>query len=185
MSYLTLPEARSYKGMGPRLQRSLVLTIDPASGGSSQPGYAVTSGGILLEYGIITLPKGSLIHHRLNKLRLAVDKLVAQYGAFDVLILEKIAVAFGGQKGRGGIVTQGVVHLHWSCGVVLSAYPWPVVIQVTPQTWHAWVRKQMDEKLYKKTDANDALVLTCVTFHELTGQLPEGATISMLQQDDT
>lgn len=168
-----------------------VLTIDPASGGSSYPGYAITRNGVLEEYGIIKLPKGSLVHHRLYKLMLAIQNMWSEKGPFDILILEKIAVSFGHQKGYagtgGGLITQGIVHLHWSCGVVLASEPWPTVIQVVPQSWHAWVKKALADKgetTYVKTDANDALVMTMCTYDQILGRLPEGAELSMLTKKD-
>lgn len=172
--------------MAKKLLEGLVLTIDPASGGSSQPGYAITDRGVLLEYGVLKLPKGSLVHYRLYKLLLSLQHLEEKHGKFDILILEKIAVSFGHKKGysgtAGGLITQGIVHLHWSCGVVLAACAWPTVIQVVPQSWHAWVRQHLGDKQYEKTDANDALVMTMCVYEQITGAFPEGAELSMLTE---
>ena len=139
-------------------------------------------GGQLIEGGIIKLPKGGVIHNRLYKLQLSISELVKKHGAFDILILEKIAVAFGGGgKGKGsGIITQGVVHLHWSCGVVLSAQPWPIVINVTPQSWRAWMRSVIPDESYIKSDENDAMAMTMCVYDQLIGRVPYGCTKEML-----
>jgi len=188
-----LVEARTAPSMAALLLKGNVLTIDPSSGGSSMPGYAICREGRFVENGELRLPKGSLIHHRLHTLQKAIQALVDTHGPFDLLIHEDIALAFGakggaskgpkGSKGNphGGFVTRGTTFLQWSVGVTLSAQPWPHVVRVAPQSWWAWVRKNMPPDSYVKGDATDALCMLCVVFHDILGRLPDGTTIEMLK----
>lgn len=186
MSFQTLPEARKSPGLASVLLNGRVLAVDPASGGSSAPGYAISHEGRFVENGVLRLPQGSLINYRLNQLLCALQATVDAYGPFDMLILEDIAIAFGGpgKKARGGagIITRGIVNLHWACGTIVAAQPWPHVVKVTPQSWHAWLRQQEAHDTYKKADETDALCLLFTVFHQLVGRLPDGATMAMLSE---
>lgn len=193
MSVLTLTEARDGAGERQLMDRLLrsgkVLAIDPASGGSSQPGFAISVEGRFVQSGVIKLSKGGLITHRLHTLLCALQNLWEHHGGFDLLVLEDIAPAFGGghrgkqKAGGGGMITRGIVHLHWSCGVTMGACPWPHVLKVMPQSWHAWVRRQgIDDTIYKKSDEADATSILVTSFHSLTGNLPVGFDFQMLKE---
>lgn len=190
MSYQTLPEARKAPSLASVLLNGRVLTVDPASGGSSMPGYAVTIAGQFVENGELRIPKGSLINYRLHELHKALCAVTEAHGPFDMLIIEDIPIVFGtrgrgakGSKGNphGGAITPGIINLHWSCGVILAAQPWPHVVKVAPQSWHSWVRQVMNEADYVKSDSNDALVICLCVFHQLVGRLPDGASLDMLK----
>lgn len=191
MSVLTLTEARDGAGEKQLMDRLLrsgkVLAIDPASGGSSQPGFAISIEGKFVQSGVIKLAKGGLITHRLHTLMCALQNLWEHHGGFDLLVLEDIAPAFGGghkskqKAGGGGMITRGVVMLHWACGTVIAANPWPHVLKVMPQSWHSWHRRHgLTDETYAKSDANDATSILMCPFEVLTGSLPAGFDLDML-----
>ena len=113
--------------------RGTVLAIDPASGGTSLPGWAAYRGGQFLKGG--TLPiSGGVIQDRLRALY---DAL--QVTDPDVLVIERI---------RGGNAHE---YLHWAVGVTIAATKPLILIEMPVSTW-----KKHAGKLHKKSDAADA-----------------------------
>ena len=135
-----------------------VIAIDPSSGSAdSQPGYAVFKNGLLLRCGTLNIGKGIKLHLRLASLRADFDKLVTEFGGFDALIIENIPPFM--DKAGGGFRSSATCNLHKSIGAVFACYPFPNVLEVTPMSWQAWLRKKQLEEWYKKDDAMDALML--------------------------
>ena len=177
-----------------KLEEGLVISIDPASGGSSMPGYAVSRARVFLEAGILRLPKSENIAHRLHMLQQAlglVSKKFCPDTGFDMLIIENIAPTFGGKGFEKGRATQGVTHLHWSVGAILATQKWPTIVTVTPRTWHSWIKKTMCEgetngltfeSEYDKTDANDALTMLAVVHDRCLGKVPGRFTVELLRK---
>ncbi|MHA0110699.1 hypothetical protein ACXYUI_26560, partial [Klebsiella pneumoniae] len=93
-----------------------VFALDPASGGTSQPGFAVFHASEFQESGTIALPQGSPIQTRLAVLHALLSKITPVPA--DVFVLERI---------RGQMAHQ---HLHWACGTSLAASRTNKVIEV-------------------------------------------------------
>jgi len=136
-----------------------LLAIDPASGGSSLPGFALFKAGEFVESGVIRLPQSALIATRLQVLA---KTLREEFTIPDVLVIEDLP-PFMSNRG-GDFRTKAVVNLHYSVGVILSAIPTPRIIHCTPRSWQTWAQTHWPE--YRKTDENDAIALgRCVIFH--------------------
>jgi hypothetical protein len=178
VAFLTLTEAKDAKASMGQIIRSVnVLSVDPASGGSSMPGYAVLREGSFVESGIIKLPKGGDVPHRLHCLIRGIQHLCDKHGGFGMLVIEDVPVAFGAagtsKNGkRGGIVTRGSTYLQWSVGVTLASQPWPHVVKVMPQSWHNYLRRKDMHDAYVKDDHRDACVLLACAYEALTDTLP-------------
>lgn len=188
--YVTLTEAKEHTAaLAPVMRSGRILAVDPASGGSSQPGVCVVVDGKLIMAGTLKLPKGSVaIHYRLNRLLTGLQEMQRTYGPFDMMVVEDVAIAFGGagKAGvgkNGGIVTRGTTILQWAVGVTTAAEPWPRVVKVLPTSWHSWHRRKgIDNDAYMKTDANDALCIMLCAYEALTGEMPTGVDLRMLRQ---
>ncbi len=117
-----------------------VVYIDPASGGSSQPGWAYSEGGVLLASGVLKIGKD----HITNRLVDLYDQLsypLFKYGAPDLLVVEEL-------RGR-------MVHpfLHWSVGVTVVALTAEAVLEIPITCWKAFAEADAD---YTKGDEADA-----------------------------
>jgi hypothetical protein len=147
MSYIPWP-----KGYGPlkirlrQLRETLltgcVLAIDPATGGKSQPGYAVYRRGVLVQSGIIELPKKLDIYRRLPILYDAVRALVLDPP--DILVIEAMHS------------TMTHDHLMFAVGATLAATRTPTVIELPVNMWKAVAKGDED---YKKGDEQDAIMI--------------------------
>lgn len=111
-----------------------MLAIDPASGATSQPGWAAFSQGKLLKSGTLQLPRGMPIQQRLRELFKALS-----LSSPDVLVIERI---------RGSMAHE---HLKWSVGVSIAATCASVVIEMPVSTW-----KKHAGPNHVKSDVNDA-----------------------------
>lgn len=111
-----------------------LLSIDPASGGTSEPGYAVFHRGVCVESGIVPLLKTGQVQHRLKLLYCALSK-----HAVDVLIIERI---------RGA---KAHAYLQWSVGVAVAAVCPALLLEMPVPTW-----KMLAGKLHIKSDETDA-----------------------------
>lgn len=138
------------------LLNGTVLAIDPSSGGSSQPGWALFKAGQLVGQGEIQLPSKRTINDRLQVLYDEVYKLTDTRP--DMLILECVS------KG-----TMAHPFLVWSIGTVIAAARAHAMTECPINVWKA-VAKAMHE--YEKTNASDAvligqsLILLAQKFHE-------------------
>lgn len=120
-----------------------LLAVDPASGKTSMPGYAVYDKGILVESGIIDVPSGN-----------TAARLADLYGCFredfkdvDVLAIEML---------RGSMVNPV---LHWAVGATLAAVNVSSVIEVPIATWKALAKHDPE---YAKADDADAEAIGAV-----------------------
>ncbi len=118
-----------------------VLGIDPATGATSNPGWALMVAGEIIDSGEIAGLKGST-PERLRQLfeRLSGPEF-AHLQPVDVLLVEML---------RGSMVH---VALHWSVGVIVTALPAEIICETPIQVWKCVSRA---DSTYTKTDANDA-----------------------------
>lgn len=130
------------------INNGLLLAIDPASGGTSQPGWAAWRNGKLLRSGTIDLPRKALIQERLNALFHTVEQSQP-----DVLVIERI---------RGSMAHE---HLHWAVGVCVGATCAPVLIEMPVSTWKAHAGPD-----HIKSDENDAIAIGNCLLHLASGQ---------------
>lgn len=136
-----------------------LIALDPASGGTSNPGFSIWVAGEMLTSGEITFGKKRLpVYDRLQILHDRVSKLTAEPP--DVFALEMI-------RGQG----FSSHYLHWAIGASIAAARTPAVIE-TPM--HAWKAVAKVTSGYVKGDAADAecighaLVLLARKFSEET-----------------
>jgi len=118
-----------------------MLAVDPASGGTSMPGYSVWRDGHLDEAGTIDIPKGLPPHLRLHELQTC---LLADFPAVDLLGIEML---------RGSMVPYS---LWWACGATIASIKCAELIEIPIMVWKA-VAKQLT--VYEKGDDADAVVL--------------------------
>ncbi len=123
------------------------VAIDPASGGTSNPGFAYYKAGVLIDSGELPImQKGATIQDRLRRLA---DELALNFGEADVLAIEDV-------KGK---------HCHeflkWAIGVTIVGCRAPAVLFVPIPAWKAFV-KVCDG--YQKSDEADAIAIgaTCL-----------------------
>ncbi len=143
-----------------------LLAIDPASGGSSLPGFCYFKQGQFIESGVIRLPQSALIETRLQQLS---KTLREQFEVPDVLVIEDIP-PFMANKG-GGFRTRSVVNLHYSVGVILASVNTSRIIRCTPVAWRHWVSQHWPD--YVKTDENDAVAMARCILHYAKEELRE------------
>lgn len=125
------------------LTQGSVVALDPASGGSSMPGYAVFRGGEFVQGGTLELPRKLSIDRRLRALHAKVTRLVD----------DELPAVFLIELIRGQFAH---VHLQWSVGVALAAGAAPTSIEVPIKVWRALAATQPD---YVKGDAADARLI--------------------------
>lgn len=111
-----------------------VLALDPASGGTSDPGWAVYHRGVLLESGTLGLA-GGRVQYRLKD-------LYCQLSAYecDVMVVEQL---------RGSGRTH--IYLLWSVGVAVAATCPKLLLEMPVSCW-----KKHAGKAHVKSDENDA-----------------------------
>jgi hypothetical protein len=137
----------------PNLQGT-VLVIDPSSGSElSVPGFALFQNQTLIESGTLEISRTKRSYERLRELALT---LGASFGPVDTLVVEYIP-PFMSASG-GGFRTQAVVNLHRAVGVIMACVTWKSLLQITPGTWHAWVRRNVAGE-YAKSDEKDAIAM--------------------------
>lgn len=114
---------QSLQPLRDKILNGTVISIDPSSGGSSQPGFAVAQGSELLTSGELDLPRKKNVYERLQLLHTYVMKLTPEPP--DVVVVEQII--------------KGAAHIHllWSVGTIVSAARTPDVIQVPIVAWKA------------------------------------------------
>jgi hypothetical protein len=157
-----LAAASAYRQL---LETGRVVCIDPSSGSqSSQPGFALFAAGILQASGTLKVTPDYAPSRRYRQLLAGVVELRDKFQP-DVLIIEKLPL-FMGSGGRM-FNQQGVVNLHRSVGVIMAGMDCERVLEVSPATWHTYLRNLGKEALYRKTDSNDAIVLGLTVFAKL------------------
>lgn len=120
-----------------QILEGVMLCVDPSSGSKdSNAGYALFDRGRLVESGVIydDADKKLDIYQRL---RVLADWL-AKYDCADVLVVEKIR-------------SKAHTYLRWACGVTVATNRAPVVMELSPITWHKYTPDD-----YQKTDEDDA-----------------------------
>jgi Holliday junction resolvasome RuvABC endonuclease subunit len=127
----------------PTILHSTVLAIDPASGGTSDPGFAFFRASQLVANGTLPLRTMGSVQHRLRFLYSA----LRQYQA-DVLVIEQIR----------GVRTHE--YLHWSVGVSVAAVAPAVLIEMPVATW-----KKLAGDHHQKSDKADALAIGQALIH--------------------
>ena len=138
MKYEFATKCRKYREI---LHSKRFLSVDPSSGGSSNPGWAIYEAGILKKSGEITLDKKIPVQIRLASITEALYN-ICDGQTPEILVIEKI---------RGNRVHS---HLHWSVGAILSAVPAPVVLECPVKSW-----QQICPAGYQKTDESDAIMI--------------------------
>lgn len=115
-----------------------IVAIDPASGSSSMPGWALFESGQLIASGTIELKKSATVQQRLNALFHALSQGVG-HPPPDLVVMEEI-------RGR-----MAHAYLLWACGVSASAFPDSKLIELPISFWKAIVPTG-----YEKDDETDA-----------------------------
>ena len=130
-----------------------VLAIDPASGGTSRPGWAVFEAGVYIGSGTLAV-EGATIQERLDSLRSLLRG--TKFGTIDVLAIERI---------RGRLAH---VYLTWAVGVTVSSFPDAQLTEVPVPVWKKYIK---DDTLYSKTDEADAVAIGCAAISTARGFL--------------
>lgn len=119
-----------------------MLVVDPASGGSSLPGFAAYRAGQLIKSGTLAIDGGP-VQGRLRALHEYLKNTKP-----DVLVIERI----GGPKAHK--------YLLWSVGVIIAAANPMSLIEIGVSTWKKHAR---EGGVWTKGDENDALAMgACV-----------------------
>jgi len=123
-----------------RILTGTVIAIDPSSGGTSQPGFAIYKAGEIVTSGDLDLPSKRPIYERLQLLHERVMKLTPEPP--DVFVIEQI---------RG----QRFSHhfLLFSIGATIAAARTPRVIEIPLNVWRALAKATPG---YIKADCMDA-----------------------------
>lgn len=124
-----------------KLTHGRVLAVDPASGSSSMPGWAMFEAGEMVASGTVKLKKSAPIQQRLNDLFFALSQGVG-HPPPDIVVLEEI-------RGR-----MAHAFLLWACGVTASAFPESDLIELPISFWKAVVPED-----YDKDDETDAVYI--------------------------
>jgi len=120
-----------------------ILAIDPSSGGSSQPGYAIFKAGELVDSGELCIPAKKAIHERLHIMQDMMQNLLP--AAADVLAIEDVSYE-----------KFSHVYLKWAVGATIAATKTKVYLLVPLNCWKA-ISKAMPA--YQKTNATDAILI--------------------------
>lgn len=134
------------------LLEGVAVCIDPSVGSrSSQPGYAVSRQGELVESGTFRIPPDKPIHMRLRLLATQLRRLYTKYDP-DVLVYEDIpAVRYGGGNANSHSSLIKAV------GAILSVPGPELCVGILPSSWKANARTE-----YEKSDENDAIEILYV-----------------------
>jgi hypothetical protein len=137
-----------------RILQGRVLCVDPATGASSNPGWALSVAGEIVGSGEIAGLYGET-PERLRQLfwRLHDDE---RFNDIDVLVIEQL---------RGNMV---VAQLHWSVGAILAALPAEVVCEIPIPVWKAVAKA---DPTYAKGDEADARAFCAAVLAVASGAL--------------
>lgn len=120
-----------------------VLAVDPASGGTSLPGWAAYRKGKFLSSGTVPINPRDPIQDRL---RVLYDQLLPTDP--DVLVIERI---------RGSMAHE---YLRWSCGVIVASCRPVILLECPTSTWRSYAGKD-----HVKSDENDARAIGDCVLH--------------------
>lgn len=118
-----------------------VVSIDPASGSSSMPGWALFESGQLIESGTIKLDSSEPVQTRLNTMFYALSQGLGHLPP-DVVIMEEI---------RGKMAHA---YLMWACGVSAAAFAHATLLELPVSFWKAILPNG-----YSKADDTDAVYI--------------------------
>lgn len=121
-----------------------ILSIDPASGAGSMPGFAYFANGRLVESGVIEVPRGRKMHQRLQYIGKCLRE---DFQKPDVLVIEEVPPFHN----KASIV------LFKAMGAIIASVDCAAMLSVTPSAWHA-LAKTFDFE-YTKSDEKDAIIL--------------------------
>jgi len=122
-----------------KLLTGRVVAIDPASGSTSMPGWALFQEGALVAKGVVQLNPKLPVQGRLNALFFALSEGIG-HPPPDVIIIEEI-------RGR-----MAHVFLTWACGVIVSAFSESELLELPIGFWKAVIPEG-----YEKSDEEDAM----------------------------
>jgi Holliday junction resolvasome RuvABC endonuclease subunit len=131
---------KQVKDSADQILSGVVLAIDPSSGGSSKPGFALAREGQLKHSGVINILQMLPIERRLQQLYLRIKALTNDVP--NVFAIERI-------RGR-----TAHAHLQWAVGTSIAASQAPIFIEIPTDIWKAVAKT--DPK-YKKGDEADAI----------------------------
>jgi len=120
-----------------------ILAIDPSSGGSSQPGYAIFKAGKLVDSGELKLPGNRHIQVRLAVMHDLLRGLLPNPP--DILVLEDVSLG-----------KMSHVYLKWAVGATIAAVASPEMIITPINVWKALAKVM---PAYTKTNATDAVLI--------------------------
>lgn len=121
-----------------KLLTGRVVAIDPASGSTSMPGWALFEAGELVAMGTIKVNPKLPIQGRLNMMFYALSEGVG-HPIPDVVVMEEI---------RGSMAHA---FLFWACGVIAAAFSESDLIELPISFWKAILPEG-----YEKADDTDA-----------------------------
>lgn len=136
----------------PRIRTGTLLAIDPASGSSSMPGYALYTAGILTERGTIKITGKKDAQTRLAELY---ECLKEDFAKPDILAIEEL---------RGPRVSPV---LHWAAGVTIAAVEADITFEVPIQFWKSVAKVTAG---YEKADDMDAQMIGEVLIRLASGE---------------
>ncbi len=128
----------------PLILKGRVLSIDPASGSSSDTGWAYWEAGQLVQSGLIKVPVHAPLSFRLRELARTIREEVP---AHDVLFIEAIRQ---NPTFRGAPVEP----LLKAVGAILASSEHQLCLEVAPMVWKRWA---ISLRTYHKTDEQDAI----------------------------
>ncbi len=119
-----------------------MLCIDPATGATSNPGWALSEAGVIVASGEIKGLKGETPVRLAQLFRILSTE--PQFQDIDVLVVELL---------RGKMVAA---QLHWSVGVIVAAVPATVLCECPIPVWKQAAKAHPE---YRKTDEWDAKMM--------------------------
>lgn len=152
-----------------------VVSVDPATGSSSLPGFALwqmtSPRPQLVDCGTIKV-KGTTHWQRMRNLSLMFTAHMVKALNCDeknlelikVLVIEGLAPVMGMSSGgkHFGASNTAFVHLHHAVAAICTSYAWPVVEELPVQTWKSFLSHLNLADAYVKSDMNDAIIIGVV-----------------------
>lgn len=130
------------------LSNKRFVAIDPASGASSMPGFAVYENGSLVSSGTLSINSDFPIQYRLQQLAAECRNL----GVFDILVIERI---------RGKMSHES---LKWAVGTIIASVQADGLIEMPITTWQKYAPKD-----WVKGDESDAIAIGHAVLHITQG----------------
>jgi hypothetical protein len=175
MTLIKYQRVKQSRGALDAITAGRVIAIDPASGKASNPGYCIMEAGVIMEFGVLQIPKARTINLRLKAI---LETVRDELPPADILVIEDIPAFFLTRQ------PSTCKPLLFSCGVIMAAQPWPFVMPIPPIVWHSLLKKiihPVSKDNYIKCDEHDALMLAVTAYSLATsGRLPKGLDIGRL-----